>query len=212
MRLVLAVLLALALAAPVVAKGQPQQVSFFTENDFRQQYLDHQGTYPDGDPASWVRNTTSCVWNDQDSLFRVGSGYVEGAVSDGMCLIADLDETSGANRPHSVYVNVYAAADTLRVELSNDAGDSWTAGPSVAHGNLRLWRLCVRDPVADEANSRDLTIWPEVPGTNGGRGQRVEYTLTVTSLARRARDVTAHWEIAGTGPTWAAPRAITDCP
>ena len=141
-----------------------------------------------------------------------GGGYVDGTVTFAMCLFADLDERCCSNRPHSVYVNVYAASDSLAVSLANDAGDVWQAGPSIASGNLRLWRLCVPDAVADRADSPPFAFWPEVPDSNGGRAQRVTYTLSLTALGRRARDVTVFFEVAGSGPIGAAPRAITDCP
>lgn len=221
MRVLLGVALALLLTVPAVAKGQPQPLTFQTERNFTQLTLDHQGCWT-CDPPWYVVNPTEapnmalgmapCAWNDQDDVMRRGDGYVEGTVTDRVCLFADLDERCCGNRPHSVYVNVYAASDSLQVSLANDAGHSWTAAPSIASGNQRLWRICVPDPVADRADSPPFYYWPEVPDSNGGRAQRVTYTLSLTALGRRARDVIAFLEVAGSGPTWAAPRAITNCP
>lgn len=185
--------------------------------------LDGQGTYPDPDTSGWVVNPTcatgeDCAWNDQDSVLRYSTGYVEGAWTDWTCLFADFDNNDfcpRCNYPKTVYVNVYAPNDSLVVRLSNDVGDAWVAGPSVAAGNYRKWRLCVEDPVADRINlntGSDASLyWPPVPGSNGGYAQRVTYSLTLTTLGQRARDVTAMLEVAGSGPLSTAPRTIRDC-
>lgn len=156
--------------------------------------LDGQGPPP-------VHNTTGCVWNDQDELTLLGTGNLTGTTSQTVCLVADFDDSARGNYPKRVIVQVYAPSDSLDVTLSNDAGHTWpiTSRPS---GNLRLWELCVPDPVADLGNVdrlNPLTFWPEIPGTNGGRGQIVNYTLTLTSNQRTTRKVAAYFEVAQGG-------------
>lgn len=214
-------------ASPVaVSAAAPGPIVYHTERQAYLSPIDSQGCWGCDPPWYVVNPTTSpdwyhgepvCAWNDQDDILRVGTGDVDPSTpsADRLCLLADLTSPPGTgNRPHSVYVNVFGPRDTLDVTLANDAGDRWSADPPVPSGNLWLWRICVRDPVADRAgitDAGDLGSWPEVPGSNGGRAQRVEYTLTIASPERSVRGVTAAFEVAGTGPTSAAPRAITDC-
>jgi hypothetical protein len=185
--------------------------------------LDHQGTGPNGDPTGQVHNPTDCgndlpikefcAWNDQDARMRLSTGYVEGAWTDETCLFADVYSPVSA-MPKSVYVSVSAPTDTLAVEVTNDSGDRIVAPPSAPSGNGREWLFCFQDPVAVRANvppQADLSLfWPEVPFSNGGYAQKVRYFLTLTSL-RRTRNVSARFEIAGTGPIATAPRSIKTC-
>jgi hypothetical protein len=143
---------------------------------------------------------------------RFSAGYVEGRWTDETCLYADVYSSVG-NMPKSVYVDVSAPTDSLAVEVSNDVGDRWVVA-STPSGNRRRWLLCFIDPVATRANmppQADFSLyWPEVPFSNGGHAQRVNYYLTLTSV-KRTRDVTARFETAGTGPVSTAPRRIQDC-
>jgi hypothetical protein len=158
--------------------------------------LDGQGT-----PEAPVTNTTGCAWNDQDAIVNLGTGNLSGSTSNTICLVADYDDTSHAQYPKTIAFRVYAASDTLDISLSNDAGNRWHAPPSRADGSNRVWEMCVTDPVADAANvsESNLSYWPEIPGTNGGRGKIVNYTLNVTSLAKTTRKFNAYFEVAHSG-------------
>lgn len=228
-----AVLLLAALVGVTLADAQPPQPIEVADDSAHggtnslYQYLDGQGCWPDPDTTCWVRNTVECdvaaesqagaVWNDQDDRQLAGGGYIEGTFVARMCLVADYDCCGSSAYPHGIYVNVSAPHDTLTVALSNDAGSSWNAGPSVADGNRRLWRICVPDPVADAANITHesmLGYWPEIPGTNGGRGQIVHYELRVTS-ASRTRNAFVRFEIATAyhnPPVNGERHSITNCP
>lgn len=254
---IVALLLALiaALAAVPAAAAAPQPIAFDPTGSQENLTctIDHQGTYPGGDPLGFVHNPTACVdpghpplpldqcgWGDQDGNDRVSVGYVEGTWTDRTCLFADEDDDGFGNMPKGVYVKVYAPSNTLAVELSNNAGsiagvcnlmpcgtqpadDRWVIGPPVKSGNNWLWEFCVEDAVADRGNVRSqhnyADYWPLVPFSNssaappenGGHAQRVDYTLKLTSLTSRTRNVTAHFEVAGTGPSWQAPRVIKTC-
>lgn len=190
-------------------------------HDWTAQTLDTQGCGPSGDPSCQVKNRTRsaegdhCAWGDQDTVLRAGGGYVEGTFVDRLCIVADYDGSYGpANKlyPKGIFVNVSAPRNTLVVSLDNDAGGHWNAGPSVAGGNRRLWRICTTDTVAD---GRPLSEWPEVPDSNGGRGQIVQYTLTVTSSTSRTRDVFSQFEVATryhNPPVSGERHTITNCP
>lgn len=224
--LILAIILSLIVV--VSANGQPpRSIETATDSahgghDWAAQRLDTQGCWPDPDESCWVYNRTEsmggdhCKWNDQDTVLRSGSGYVEGTFTDHLCLVADYDGTFGPSNklyPSGIYVNVSAPNDTLAVSLDNDVGDHWGAGLSVSDGNRRLWRICVTDPIAFKANS--LMDWPEVLGSNGGRGQIVNLTLSITSLSARSRNVYSQFEVATRyhdPPVSGERHTITNCP
>jgi hypothetical protein len=172
----------------------------FRWNEFASNYLsplDGQGTKTEP-----VYNTTRCAWNDQDKVVNLGTGDLSSSTANTICLIADYDDSARGNYPKHVTFQVYAASNTLDVTLANDFGNVWHSPPSVASGNKRLWELCIADPIADTGNVDEinpLTYWPEVYGTNGGRGQIVNYTLTISSFQRTTRKVTAYFEIAQGG-------------
>jgi len=167
-----------------------------------------------GSASAPVYNTTGCAWNDQDDITNEGRGNLSGSTTNTICMVADYDETYQQSYPKLIMFNVYAASDTLDVSLTNDAGSSWHAGPSVASGSLRLWQLCVNDPVADPTNVGygGLGYWPEIPGTNGGRGKIVNYSLHLTSSKGTTRKVTAYFEIAHNGTIGPRRTVQTTCP
>jgi hypothetical protein len=157
-----------------------------------------------GSPTAPVYNTTGCAWNDEDDMENLGRGDLSGSTNDTICLVADYDDTRGIGSayPKLIIFKVYAPSDTLDVSLSNDVGNSWHSPPSIPSTNLRLWQLCVADPVADSANVglSNLSYWPEIAGTNGGRGQIVNYTLHITSLKGTTHKVAAYYDIGTNGP------------
>lgn len=222
-RLALALLLALLLAAPAAAKGQPQPLTTSTSaatGGFESilSPLDQQGCGPGGDPSCQVFNTTAsrlgdpCVWNDQDDVLRAGIGYVDGVFEDYLCVVANLGERASSIYPHWVYVNVYSQHDTLQVVLDSGVYH-WDSGPPLERRTGQVvYRICVPEVVADRANSTDLLDWPEIPFTNGGRGEVVEYRLTVASAGRRTREVSSRFEIATAPRVPGARNRIVDCP
>lgn len=200
-RLITAALItsALLFSAVAVSSAGPSsnQIRWSTFTDKYMSPLDGQG-----DPSSPVYNTTGCVWNDQDERTNIGTGDLTGTTSNTICMVADYDDSSRGNYPKHITFQIYAASDTLNIILSNDSGSVWYAAPSVKSGNKRKWELCVADPVADTGNVDEinpLTYWPEIPGTNGGRGQIVNYALDITSTIRTTRKVVAYFEVAQGG-------------
>jgi hypothetical protein len=152
-------------------------------------------TEPDGHPPI---NTTGCAWNDEDEIMNLGRGDITGSTSDTICMVADL-ASNPTDYPKNIIYKVYAPSNSaLDVTLSNDAGNSWASPPSVLAGNQRLWQMCVADPVALNAGINtpsELTYWPEIPGTNGGHGKIVNYTLHITSLKGTTHKVSASYEV-----------------
>jgi hypothetical protein len=221
MRLLCVVLLMAGLLLPAKAWAPPMP---FTVNPspYAQQTLsplDTQGGYPLGEPSTWVYNPTlddavRCSWNDQDNITYRGGGNIDTGqtVQVPACLVADYDSLVGPIYPKQVSLKVWAPGDTLTVTLTNDAGGSWSAGPSVPQGNLRVWKLCVTDPVADAHNS-DLNSYSEVSDSNGGRGQVVQYRVNITSPGRKTSSAGGMLETHGNQAAGAAaPRTLTDVP
>lgn len=196
--LLTALLILVCFVTPAVAKGQSQPLTF---NDHAPSQI-----FQNMDTQPGAVNRTGCVANDQDNKARLGIGDVAAGqtVDDTLCLIADYGSSANSLYPKVVVFRVYAPSNTLAVTLSNDVGDQWTSPPNVAWGNLRLWTMCVRDPVAQVPNlshySELSSYWSFVPGTNI-YGQIVQYTLHVTSPERKTRKVSAYFEVAhGDGP------------
>ncbi|HSW85478.1 MAG TPA: hypothetical protein VLF79_02600 [Candidatus Saccharimonadales bacterium] len=150
----------------------------------------------------YPRNTTGCAWNDENQIVYSGSGDISSSTSNKLCLVADYDDNgpSGAY-PKTIIYKVYAPSNTLSVTLANDVGDRWNSPPAIKSGNQYLYQLCVEDPVAEKGeiglgDVNGLNHWPEIPNTNNGRGQIVNYTITLTNLGRSTmHKVTASWEV-----------------
>ena len=134
-------------------------------------------TRPVCDQSLWVNNTTGCVWRATDDGASVtGTGYVQGSVSGSVCMISDWEAfPNWGGEPIPVSVGVYAPSDTLRVTLSNNLGVSWNV-PAVPNGRDFQYVLCAHDNTPGP--------YPPVPGSNGGIGTRVLWTVTVTSVKR----------------------------
>jgi hypothetical protein len=167
-----------------------------------------------GSATAPVYNNTGCAWNDQDNIVNLGTGNLTGATTNTICLVADFDDSGHSQFPKAVLYKVYAASDTLDVSLTNDMGNSWHAPPSTVEGNQRVWQMCIADPVADAANITESTLssLPEVPGSNGGRGTIVNYTLHITSTKSTTRKVFAYFEVAQTGDAAPGRTINTPCP
>lgn len=155
---------------------------------------------PDG--GMHASNTTACTWNDEDEIEDTGRGDIAGgsSTSDTICIVADYDDTYNDTYPKLLIAKVFARQANLQVSITNDVGDTWTAGASRPFENVQLYELCVQDPVADAANVngwQELTYWPMIPGTNG-YGQIVNYTLHIAA-PKTAHNIVAYFEAAFNG-------------
>lgn len=168
------------------------------------------------DTQPGVINTTGCAWNDQDDIADRGTGDINAntPATHSLCIIADFDDTSrisGSIYPKAALYEFWTSRPDTEITLSNDAGDSWPTPVPVKDGGDYRYQLCVLDPVADRHNS-DLSSYSEIPGTNGGRGQRVNYTLTIQT-ARDLHATVGYLEVAPSGPQEFALRLLdVPCP
>ena len=139
-------------------------------------------TNPGCDPSIWVTNPTSCVWDVDDYIDVTGFGTLNGIASGSLCVVSDGLTYVGGDR-HPVEVRVTAQTQNLAVTLTNDQGVALTAGtPTPATGGTGggnwAYTIC----------TTDLTLGPyaTIPGSNGGTGRIVTYTLTVSSAKKTA--------------------------
>lgn len=211
-----------ALFIPAASAQPPQPLTLTAGSPFQiQSVLDGQGCYPNGDQSCWVRNPTNNVWNDQDDAYYRGSGYVKGTTSFSQGMFADFAGGS-SNIPHAIYVLVTSSTNNLDITLNNDHGDSWQVGQPTKIGNRYKWLFCTFDRVASRggvfSTGDPSLVWPAVPNSNYlpdstvyGYAEPVVYTLTLSSVGNTAKSVNVGFEIAGSGPSWAAPRTIKEC-
>lgn len=204
-----AVLLALPLAAPAIAKGQPPQPLEFrymggqvndpveqqSPNFFR---CKHEPPLEPCDSRTWVVNPLGgvpCAWDVDDHFIHQGYGYVEagGRVRGSMCVVADQYDNFGGD-DHMLFASVYAPEDSLTVTLTNDRGVARPLEP-VPDGNGYRWYVCHVDHTPGP--------YPEIPDSNGGTGLPVTYTLDVVAGSRTVRSIYATLEhpLVGT-PRW----------
>jgi hypothetical protein len=207
----------LAALLPVALMAAPAQAST-TWAPYERHTLGVLDTQLDASGQRTIRNPTDCAWNDQDDIADQGSGSLRAGetTTRTLCLIADYDDSGCPTCifPKAIVANVYASRGSLAsVKLTNDRGNSWTFTPD-SKGTVAA---CVADPVADLFNvaiGGDLsTTYPEVPGSNGGRGLQVNYTLTITA-AKRISSLMAYLEIHGGGgnPAFFPQMLQTPCP
>ncbi|HSX23496.1 MAG TPA: hypothetical protein VLE74_00115 [Candidatus Saccharimonadales bacterium] len=146
------------------------------------------------DQSTWVRNPTSCVWDVDDYIDRSGTGNVAGGTTatDTTCLIADSYTNYGGDRK-TIEVNISSSSSNLQVSLVNSNGVKWAATP-VAQKRGYLYALCIKDPTAGSMT------FPVLANSNGGTGQRVDYTLSIYNPNKTTRSVNAGEQLTGAGP------------
>jgi hypothetical protein len=133
--------------------------------------------YGEFDPASpcpgpnVVNNPTECGWDIDDSWTKRGDGRLAtGQVAQGsLCVVSD-----GTHRAN-VDASVRAKTDRLVVRLDASDGRAWVAVP-VRDGNDFAYLACGDNYIP--------APHPDLPGSNGGQGSIVTYTLTIDATER----------------------------
>jgi hypothetical protein len=149
-------------------------------------------------PDTCVHNPTPCTWDADDHDLSSGFGSLErgASASASICSIADGYDNSGGD-DKGVDVWLWSPQRTLTVALTDNLGHAWTAVPTVERNGWR-YAICYRE--------REVGPFPELAGTNGGTGIRIDYTLTV-SAARKTNGIGAYFQ------TWGWLRDVaTGCP
>lgn len=128
-----------------------------------------------------VNNPTGCGWDIDDSWTMRGEGRIETGqvVRASFCVVSD-----GSHRA-PVDAAVRAKHDRLIVWLDGSDGRSWPAVP-VRDGSEWAYYAC-----GDNFISNYPVPHPEIPGSNGGHGTLVIYTLTIDATARGGNVVAA---------------------
>lgn len=125
-----------------------------------------------------VNNPFACGWDIDDSQTLTGSGRVDtgSVVTASICVISD-----GTHRA-PVDAQVAAKHNQLVVRLDASDGRSWLA-PPVRSGSQYIYAACGDNFLPPPH--------PEVPGSNGGQGTPVTYTLTIDASARGGNGIEA---------------------
>jgi hypothetical protein len=139
-----------------------------TQHGFPQQPVEQQtpGGATQLDRSLWVVNSTPCLWDADDRVDGIFSGILEagGSVFHTECLILDK-----AN--HLVGLNVGQGL-TSSISVSQPIGYTF-------HGSTSDER-CLLSP---EYGSPEYLNLPLIEGSNGGHGDRVVVTWTVTNIS-----------------------------
>lgn len=140
-----------------------------------------------------VTNPTSCLWTIDDHWQADTAGF-DGYLDPGAsavashCLIADT-------ALHIMGVAVSAPSDGLEVTVTYQPQNvtfTLTARPD---GRAVEWRGCVVGPRYSE-----LSVLPEIPDSDGGRGVQGDVTVTVTNMSgRRVRHIGGTLEFGSSG-------------
>jgi hypothetical protein len=134
-------------------------------------------------PETWVRNTTGCPWDVDDHQDSIAwDGYLAAgasasvtlcAVTDGMwSWVWDVKETE---------LRLWSTSPDLVVTVASSHGVTAVLQPlpdTLLRGKPWLYYFCRTD--------RTPGPYPEIPGTNGGWGIKVEWTVTVANPTRKA--------------------------
>lgn len=117
-----------------------------------------------------------CAWGDEDDIADFAYGKLAaGQVStDTLCLVTDL--CSDFACPHMIDYQVVGSG--LQVTLTDNRGNMYPAPPAIKTKQGPTVQACFSDPLWPQS---DASILPTIPGTNGGYGLLVAYTLTVTA-------------------------------
>jgi len=128
-----------------------------------------------GDPCpdpTVVNNPLDCTWDRDDIWIDSASGGLKEAVSVTICGVSDSTDFSGKK---DMWALVYSKRADLTVALGDSTGRSWTATP-VWNGSQYKYAICTLDNIPGP--------FTEIPGSNGGVGLAVTYTLTTSSPSR----------------------------
>jgi hypothetical protein len=187
---------ALLLPTPATAVNRTLMLSRDGQNQQRQQPVEQQSPgFPTSDPTTWVTNPLDCDWDVDDETTWFGQGTVEAGTPSvtTTCVVADGADNVSMDS-HAVQAHVLSASNNLTVTLTNSQGVSWTAVPTVSKTGAE-WKFCVIDPTR-------AGVYPVIPGSNGGTGIQVFYTLTIAATNRTARSVTAAYQTGGMTPAY----------
>ena len=213
-------LVAFVLLSAVPASAGPS--TFVFRQDFQQvsSWIEQQSQpqFPDCTLTTCVHRPLppepplNCHW-DVDDWGRVeGFGTLPKltSASGSTCVVADGYD-HGHSPPgspywgqgdHRISVKVFAPRPDMTVTLSNSQGLSWNI-PATPNGNGYAWLFCMYDMTGQP---NPPSWYPVIPGTNGGTGIPVTYTLTLTAGSRDVRDVFAYFIDGSEGNThWECP-------
>lgn len=201
-RLIVLVAVLLVAAAPVRAAGlsytllgsdrqspveQESPDFFFNENNTYYCTHNADGTLH---PDTCVHNPTPCIWDVDDYSSDIGSGDVpaSSSITDTKCIIADGFNNYGGDDKH---IQFYVSAKTasLTVTVSDSVGGLWIAVPVAGSRGTYTYVICTREHYPGP--------YPMVPDSNGGTGQRIDYTATITTGTHAANNITAEFQVYG---------------
>lgn len=177
-----AVALAAALSYPVAAKANVKQTPVaWTVTERHTDYIVEQQT-PTGatqpDPALWVVNPDTAVW-DPDDYVRA---YFLGAVMDAGATATGSVTIRGDHSPHMVWLRVPAGTFTGRITFGEFVTIDIPAGGAG----------CVLGP----QYAVDSPLLEPVAGSNGGVAHEFTVTFSLTNIGtKRVRDVAAEAQV-----------------
>lgn len=138
-----------------------------------QDMLDGTGT---DHPDNCVHNKTGCIWDVDDGVEAVGGAtLVTGQALQGSeCVITDSYDNFGGDNKLTIF-SASAPNKSITVIASDSSGRSWTLQP-IANKNSFRWYLCIGEPPNQ--------VYGPIENSNGGTGNKVIYTLTITALKK----------------------------
>ena len=153
------------------------------------------------DQSLWVRNPTltntyPCVWDPDDHWRQdtIPGGYLDSGVSVTLDACYILDWTWSPNRyPDPGYFGVSTRAPRVGLQLTicTDA-DTRIGVPCVTVGSVKVGNEWVSEACIEFNAAGNIEDFPEIPNTNGGRGEFANVTVTLTNTSgQRLRDITA---------------------
>jgi hypothetical protein len=147
-----------------------------------QQTIRWYGTFNPSDPcpsAMVVNNPTTCGWDIDDSwTMRDGSG----SLNTGQVTSASFCVISDGTHKAPIDASVSAKHDKLLVRLDASDGRSWSMLPVRVNNEYRY--IACGDNFLRAPH-------PEIPGSNGGQGTLVTYTLTIDATVRGGNGISA---------------------
>lgn len=194
-KIVVAVVLAGMMATVSPVSAAPQALEFDLFGRQQDTYVEQQSpaVFNHQSPESWldfcpeecVKNITTCNWDvdDHEDYHAGGTLQANTTISITDCIVWD----GAYNWAHyeKIQAHVHGKTAGWSAELTNSLGESWPLEP-VYDSAQRNYSATVCLSIR-----RDHPVdgYPEIPGTNGGRGIPVDYTLSMTGGTRAVRDV-----------------------